>query len=641
MKLSKTQFILILFFLCQPEFAIIGRAQTGVVNIETWTNISGTSISSIPVNSTPNSTGTLTRLETPQDVGDNYGRRIRGYIHPPTSGNYIFWIASNNKSELWLSTSSQSQNKVKIASVTDWTNYRQWTKYTSQKSVSKYLVAGQKYYIEVLHKESTLGDHVSVGWQLPNGTLERPVPGSRLSPFTTTSSQGTTFAIISDYGSNSSNEAAVANLVKSWQPQFILTCGDNNYPNGASSTIDVNIGKYYHSYIKPYTGTYGSGASVNSFFPTLGNHDVITSNGAPYLQYFTLPGNERYYDFVKGDVHFFAINSNSSEPNGTSSTSTQGTWLKNKLAASTSKWKVVYFHHSPFSSDNVNGSQTRMQWPFKAWGADVVISGHSHVYERIIRDNFPYIVNGLGGSSIYGFKTSPVSGSVIRYNQKYGALKVTVTSTSLNFKFYNTSYSQIDSYTLVKQGTKNSETEILPIPEITVVGPAELNKKERTMLHTKFDSSAIYQWKLNDVLITVENTNKLIVTKPGAYTVKVIKNGSVAVSKSVIIVEQVNQKVDTINRANKKVEASIFKVYPNPNNGIFTIGLNMPIQRDSKIKIIVMDNGGNRIYNNEFISINEFSVQTIELNKSLPSGVYHMQIIFENKIEKKHIMLLR
>src|SRR5690349_14171177 len=72
---------------------------------------------------------------------------------------------------------------------------------------------------------------------------------------------GTTahFAAIGDYGAANSNELAVANLIKSWNPDFIITLGDNNYPDGAASTIDSRIGQYFHGYIAPYTGTYGGG----------------------------------------------------------------------------------------------------------------------------------------------------------------------------------------------------------------------------------------------------------------------------------------------------------------------------------------------------------------------------------------------
>lgn len=117
------------------------------------------------------------------------------------------------------------------------------------------------------------------------------------------------FATIGDYGSAGTNELLVSQLVNSWNVNFIITLGDNNYENGASSTIDPNIGQYYHQYIYPYAGNYGNGDTVNRFFPCLGNHDWVTSGALPYLNYFSLPNIERYYDFVKGNIHFFAIDS--------------------------------------------------------------------------------------------------------------------------------------------------------------------------------------------------------------------------------------------------------------------------------------------------------------------------------------------
>ena len=89
------------------------------------------------------------------------------------------------------------------------------------------------------------------------------------------------FASIGDYGDTGNNELAVANLVKSWNPDFIITLGDNNYPDGEASTIDENIGQYYHQYIYPYVGSYGGGLDVNRFFPSLGNHDWHTSPPQP------------------------------------------------------------------------------------------------------------------------------------------------------------------------------------------------------------------------------------------------------------------------------------------------------------------------------------------------------------------------
>jgi len=93
----------------------------------------------------------------------------------------------------------------------------------------------------------------------------------------------TRFAVIGDYGLSKNPERDVANLVKSWDPDFIITVGDNNYPDGAFETIDENIGQYYQEYIYPYTGEFGDGSEVNRFFPTLGNHDWTTDGGQPYI----------------------------------------------------------------------------------------------------------------------------------------------------------------------------------------------------------------------------------------------------------------------------------------------------------------------------------------------------------------------
>ena len=133
------------------------------------------------------------------------------------------------------------------------------------------------------------------------------------------------FAVIGDFGLAGRPDLDVSNLVKSWNPDFIVTVGDNNYPAGAATTIDKNIGQYYHEFIYPYVGAYGPGAPTqNLFFPAIGNNDWNTSDGyMPYLNYFTLPNNEHYYDFVWGPVHFFFINSHGREPDGNTTSAPQ------------------------------------------------------------------------------------------------------------------------------------------------------------------------------------------------------------------------------------------------------------------------------------------------------------------------------
>ena len=257
------------------------------------------------------------------------------------------------------------------------------------------------------------------------------------------------FAVIGDFGEGNQPEADVAALVHGWNPDFVITVGDNNYPLGEASTIDDHIGKYYHDFIFPYTGKFGPGATENRFFPTLGNHDWYTAGAKPYLDYFSLPGNERYYDFVWGPVHFFALDSDENEPDGFRVNSVQAAWLQKGLAASTSAWNIVYFHEPPYSSGVVHGSSTWLRWPFAAWGAQAVLSGHEHNYERLLVDGIPYFVNGVGGGARYDFGT-PLPESQFRYTADYGAMLVTASNTELHFEFENRAGKLIDQYDVKK-----------------------------------------------------------------------------------------------------------------------------------------------------------------------------------------------
>lgn len=251
------------------------------------------------------------------------------------------------------------------------------------------------------------------------------------------------FAAIGDYGLAGDNELAVANLVKSWNPDFIVTLGDNNYPLGADSTIDQNIGQYYHEYIYPYKGNFGTGSNVNKFFPALGNHDWYSDSGKPYFNYFTLPGNERYYDLIRGNVHLYILDSEPIEPDGVSDTSVQAMWLKKSLNSSWEKWNIVIVHHAPYSS-GPHGPTLYTQWPYKMWGADLVLSGHDHLFERLRIDSLSYIICGASGHSLYSF-LEPIDGSIFRYNVNYGALLIEADDEQLIVKFYNINNELIDS----------------------------------------------------------------------------------------------------------------------------------------------------------------------------------------------------
>ena len=260
------------------------------------------------------------------------------------------------------------------------------------------------------------------------------------------------FAAIGDFGSAYPSTLAVSKLVKGWQPDFILTLGDNNYPAGAAETLDRNVGYYYHEFIQPYRGRFGAGALTNRFFPSLGNHDWMTDRAQPYLNYFTLPGNERYYTFTRGPVQLFCLDSDKQEPDGCTTNSIQARWLQRELAASTNRWKVVYFHHAPLSSGSIHctwsGETRDLRWPFHEWGADAVLAGHDHIYERIHTNGIVYLVNGLGGDSRDALHYPLVAGSVKQYNADFGALRVDATGNYLLFRFFNAHGQLVDMYRL-------------------------------------------------------------------------------------------------------------------------------------------------------------------------------------------------
>ena len=275
---------------------------------------------------------------------------------------------------------------------------------------------------------------------------DTPTPSNKPAASTPTEElfPGVRLAVIGDYGLAGPAERDVANLITSWEPDYILTTGDNNYPTGSYESIDTNIGQYFHEYISPYNGGYGAGAVENRFFPTLGNHDYDTEDARPYFDYFTLPGNERYYDVVLGPVHLFAVNSDWREPDGVGRSSIQAGWLQAGLASSTSPWKLVVFHAAPYSS-GWQGSTDWMRWPYQEWGATAVVAGHDHVYERVEVNGFPYFTNGLGGGTIYSFE-APIPGSQARYNADYGAMLIVADETQITFQFINRAGDVIDTY---------------------------------------------------------------------------------------------------------------------------------------------------------------------------------------------------
>lgn len=302
------------------------------------------------------------------------------------------------------------------------------------------------------------------------------------------------FAVIGDFGTNNkcnTNQLAVSLMVNSWDPAYIITVGDNIYygrnNNTQNSCTPFHVNEY-DSVIKKYYGEYYTRNIVtNRFFPAIGDHEIageIDMDPRPgfylsqYLQYFALPNNERYYAFRMGNIQFICLNSDFGgkstwtggglfpdttvwEPDGIDSNSVQGLWCKSVLDTSTAKWNVVYQHKPPYYSfiEGYLDKYKRVRWPFKRWGADIVLSGDLHWYERVRKGNMTYITNGLGGGkfdplfedTMANFVRIPES--LLLYNDTLGAQLVEEYNDSLVFKFVNVRNEVIDNYVLLQPRT--------------------------------------------------------------------------------------------------------------------------------------------------------------------------------------------
>jgi hypothetical protein len=210
---------------------------------------------------------------------------------------------------------------------------------------------------------------------------------------------GFTFAVVGDSGTGSKAQRAVAGLLERMQPDLILHTGDVVYPKGDDADYDPK-------FFAPYRRIVGS----VPVFPCLGNHDVETKNGAPYLENFHLHRNDpestgRYYSFDWGNAHFVALDSELYYDDDGDDPERQKAWLERDLGETRQPWKFVFFHRPPYSSSE-HGSDLVVREDLEPilarHGVALVFSGHDHDYERTVRiKGVTYVVTGGGGKDLY------------------------------------------------------------------------------------------------------------------------------------------------------------------------------------------------------------------------------------------------
>jgi len=252
---------------------------------------------------------------------------------------------------------------------------------------------------------------------------------------------------------NSGNDSATADLVESI-PGTVLTLGDNAYPDGSA-------GDFSHC----YGPTWGRPDIKSRTRPDPGNHEYVTRGAAAYYNYFgAAAGDTRkgWYSFDLGAWHLVALNSNCISGCGPGSPMEQ--WLKADLAASPHRCILAYWHHPRFFSpaiapgaSHLEKVDTRMSaiWSdLQAAGADLVLSGHRHVYERFPRQDahghltpsgLREFIVGTGGAIHESFKGPSAPNSEIRQAQTFGVIKLTLHSGGYDWRFISTAGGFTDS----------------------------------------------------------------------------------------------------------------------------------------------------------------------------------------------------
>jgi hypothetical protein len=184
----------------------------GTVVSERWEDIDTTDLDTLKQNfkypNNPDVTEVLTQFSTTPNL-DQYGGRIHGWVYVPGTGDYTFWLCSDNEGELWLSTDDDAANVKLIAQETDWLPAYTWRTGEEQSNPIP-LQGGEKYYIMALWKEADGGDHCQVAWRGPGVPTITIIPGSNLSPYEP----------LNAYGARPSNRAVgvTQTPVLEWRP---------------------------------------------------------------------------------------------------------------------------------------------------------------------------------------------------------------------------------------------------------------------------------------------------------------------------------------------------------------------------------------------------------------------------------------
>ncbi|MGQ4646603.1 metallophosphoesterase [Lyngbya aestuarii] len=200
------------------------------------------------------------------------------------------------------------------------------------------------------------------------------------------------FVSVADTGTGAEGQYAVAKAMSAYHQlnpyDLVILAGDNIYNNGEIEKIGA-------VFEQPYQVLLQQGVK---FQACLGNHDIRTNNGDAQVSYpgFNMQG--RYYSFRRGEVQFFALDTNDNQD-----WQLQLPWLEAELASSDAPWKVVFGHHQIYSSAHYGINQAlidKLTPLFQKYRVQLYINGHDHVYERTRPINgTAYLICGAGAGT--------------------------------------------------------------------------------------------------------------------------------------------------------------------------------------------------------------------------------------------------
>jgi hypothetical protein len=310
--------------------------------------------------------------------------------------------------------------------------------------------ATRKIYLPLIEDQGNVGSVLPTPTPAPT---QPPLPTATPKPLPTStpisSTGGTTILAAGDIAMCGRPGDTQTAALLAQNPGTVLALGDQAYDSGL-----------YTEYMSCYDPTWGPYKSKT--YPVPGNHDYLTTGAAGYFQYFgSVAGNpsQGYYSFNLGSWHIIALNSNCVQVGGCYQGNPQYNWLQSDLAANPAVCTLAFWHHPRFSS-GLNGDDVAMN---DIWtllynsGADVVLSGHDHDYERFAPQDpngnintsrgIVQFVVGTGGSNFTALNSPRQPNSITGEDSIFGVLKMVLRSGSYSWQYLPVSAGYSDSGT--------------------------------------------------------------------------------------------------------------------------------------------------------------------------------------------------